>query len=251
MNLLDIKAILDSVSNGDLGAAEALEKLRMLPVEDLGFAQVDHTRPLLQGNPEVVLCEGKTAGQVVDICRALAKASGSFLVTRTSSDIALILAAEFDGLEINDLARTCFLPPSGGQKVTGNGKILIVCAGTSDLPVAEEAAVVARAMGNDVTRLNDVGVAGIHRLLRKRDELWDASVIVVVAGMDGALASVVGGMVSGPVIAVPTSVGYGAAFGGLAALLSMLNSCASGVCVVNIDNGFGAAMAASRANHLS
>jgi NCAIR mutase (PurE)-related protein len=248
LNLSDIKAILDGVSSGDIGTDDAFEKLRMLPVEDLGFAQVDHSRALLQGSPEVVLAEGKTVAQVVEICHALHRANGSFLVTRASSEVATALGADFDSLEVNEIGKTCFLPPTGASESDGKGAVLVVCAGTSDLPVAEEAAVVARAMGNKVTRLNDVGVAGIHRILGKRDELWEASVIIVIAGMDGALASVVGGMVSVPVIAVPTSVGYGAAFGGLAALLSMLNSCASGVCVVNIDNGFGAAMAASRVN---
>lgn len=250
MNLSDIRAILDGVSSGEFAADAALEMLRRLPVEDLGFAQVDHARVLFQGTPEVVLCEGKTVEQVCAICRALEDASGSFLVTRLTRGVAPALREKFERVEVNELARTCFLPPVDGETVTGNGKILVVCAGTSDLPVAEEAAVVAAAMRNEVIRLNDVGVAGIHRILGKREELWNASVVIVVAGMDGALASVVGGMVAVPVIAVPTSVGYGAAFDGLAALLSMLNSCASGVCVVNIDNGFGAAMAASRVNHL-
>lgn len=250
MNLRDIRAILDGVSSGELAADDAFERLRRLPVEDLGFAQVDHARALFQGTPEVVLGEGKTVEQVLSICRALHDVSGSFLVTRATPDVASALQEKFERVEFNELARTCFLPQIDGETVTGNGKILVVCAGTSDLPVAEEAAVVALAMGNEVTRLNDVGVAGIHRILGKREELWNAAVVIVVAGMDGALASVVGGMVAVPVIAVPTSVGYGAAFGGLAALLSMLNSCASGVCVVNIDNGFGAAVAASRANHL-
>ncbi len=250
MNLSDIKAILDGVAKGEIDSDGALERLRSLPIEDIGFAQVDHARALFQGNPEVVLCEGKTVEQVVAICRSLSKASDSFLVTRAFVEAIDALRAEFERVEVNELARTCFMPPPGGLAITGKGRILVVCAGTSDLPVAEEAVVVARAMGNEVDAINDVGVAGIHRLLSKREELWSASVIVVVAGMDGALASVVGGMVSAPVVAVPTSVGYGASFGGLAALLSMLNSCASGVCVVNIDNGFGAAMAASRVNHL-
>jgi NCAIR mutase (PurE)-related protein len=249
LNRSEIRSVLQQVSDGALTPEKAMERLHRLPVEDLGFAQIDHLRPLVQGVAEVVLCQGKTVQQVVAICGALARENGSFLATRASAADLERLATEFEGVEVNALARTVLLPPEGGIGITGRGTVLVVSAGTSDLPVAEEAAVVARALGNEVARLTDVGVAGIHRILNRRRELWEAAVVVVVAGMDGALASVVGGMVAAPVIAVPTSVGYGASFGGVAALLSMLNSCASGVCVVNIDNGFGAAMAASRINH--
>jgi NCAIR mutase (PurE)-related protein len=236
------------VASGTLSPGRALEQLRHFPVEELAHAQVDHARPILQGHPEVVFCEGKTIQQVVDICEALERADGRFLATRASQAVQDALRDRFPRTDVNPLARTAYLPPDPEPEPTGTGTILVVCAGTSDLPVAEEAAVVACAMGNRVDRLTDVGVSGIHRILRKSSKLREAAVIVVVAGMDGALPSVVGGLVSVPVIAVPTSVGYGASFGGLSALLAMLNSCASGVVVVNIDNGFGAAAAASRIN---
>jgi NCAIR mutase (PurE)-related protein len=202
---------------------------------------------LRQGHPEVVFCEGKTPEQVLGICEHLEAASGGFLGTRATADTAALLRSRFPGLVWNELARTVHLPaPVGSKPPVTTGTILVVSAGTSDLPVAEEAAVVAEAFGHPVERLVDVGVAGLHRLLAASDRLRQARVIIVVAGMEGALPSVVGGLVGTPVIAVPTSVGYGASFGGLAALLAMLNSCASGVTVVNIDNGFGAAAAASR-----
>jgi NCAIR mutase (PurE)-related protein len=199
----------------------------------------------------VVFCPGKTASQVVGICEALAAATGSFLATRAEPETVQALRRRFATASVNELARSVHLEPDPPRPSTGRGTILIVTAGTSDLPVAEEAAVVAQAMGNRIERLYDVGVAGIHRLLQRKGMLDGASVLIVVAGMDGALPSVVGGMVSVPVIAVPTSVGYGASFGGIAALLAMLNSCAAGVVVVNIDNGFGAAAAASRINQRS
>jgi NCAIR mutase (PurE)-related protein len=195
----------------------------------------------------VVFCEGKTADQVVAICERLAAASGSFLGTRASEAMALKLQSRFPGTIWNALARTVHLPTAKAQvRGVNPGTILVISAGTSDLPVAEEAAVVAEVYGHSVERLVDVGVAGLHRLLAASEQLQRARVLIVVAGMEGALPSVVGGMVAAPVIAVPTSVGYGAAFGGLAALLGMLNSCAAGLTVVNIDNGFGAAVAASR-----
>jgi NCAIR mutase (PurE)-related protein len=219
-------------------------------VDDLHYAQVDHLRPLTQGFAEVVLASGKTPEQVAGICGSLAEAHGSFLVTRADAAVRDILEQRFPRADVNELGRTVYLAPEPPLAPTGRGTILVVTAGTGDLPVAEEAAVSAAALGNRVARLTDVGVAGIHRVLRKADELHRAAVIIVVAGMDGALPSVVGGLVRVPVIAVPTSVGYGASFGGVAALLAMLNSCASGVAVVNIDNGFGAAAAASRINHL-
>jgi pyridinium-3,5-biscarboxylic acid mononucleotide synthase len=217
--------------------------------ERLPFATIDHLRPITQGHQEVIFCPGKTVGQVVAIAERLDAAGGSFLATRADAPQVDALAARFGRAEVNQLGRTVYMPPDPEPAPTGRGTILICTAGTSDLAVAEEAAVSARAFHNRVERLTDVGVAGIHRLLTQTDVLRAASVIIVVAGMEGALPSVVGGLVKVPVIAVPTSVGYGASFGGLAALLAMLNSCASGVTVVNIDNGFGAAAAASRINH--
>jgi len=217
--------------------------------ERLPFATIDHLRPITQGHQEVIFCPGKTIAQIVAIAERLEAAGGSFLATRSDGDQASALAERFPRAEVNTLGRTVFLPPDPEPAPTGRGTVLICTAGTSDLPVAEEAAVSARALKNRVERLTDVGVAGIHRLLTQTDVLRSAGVIIVVAGMEGALPSVVGGLVKVPVIAVPTSVGYGASFGGLAALLAMLNSCASGVTVVNIDNGFGAAAAASRINH--
>jgi len=220
--------------------------------ERLPFATIDHLRPITQGHQEVILCQGKTAGQVVAIAERLVAAegeAGTFLATRADETHVAALTARFPRAEVNQLGRIVFLPADPEPAPTGRGTVLVCTAGTSDLPVAEEAAVTARAFKNRVERLTDVGVAGIHRLLTQTDVLRSASVIIVVAGMEGALPSVVGGLVKVPVIAVPTSVGYGASFGGLAALLAMLNSCASGVTVVNIDNGFGAAAAASRINH--
>ena len=217
--------------------------------EQLPFATIDHLRPITQGHQEVIFCPDKTIGQVLAIAERLEAAGGSFLATRSDAGQQGALGARFPRAEINGLGRTVYLPPDPEPVPTGRGTVLICTAGTSDLPVAEEAAVTARAFKNRVERLTDVGVAGIHRILTQTDVLRSATVIIVVAGMDGALPSVVGGLVKVPVIAVPTSVGYGASFGGLAALLAMLNSCASGVTVVNIDNGFGAAAAASRINH--
>ncbi|HEX9216859.1 MAG TPA: nickel pincer cofactor biosynthesis protein LarB [Gemmatimonadales bacterium] len=217
--------------------------------EQLPFATIDHLRPITQGHQEVIFCPDKTIGQVVAIAERLEAAGGSFLATRADPGQSAALATRFPRAELNGLGRTVYLPPDPEPAPTGRGTVLVCTAGTSDLPVAEEAAVTARALSNRIERLTDVGVAGIHRVLVQTDVLRSATVILVVAGMDGALASVVGGLVKVPVIAVPTSVGYGASFGGLAALLAMLNSCASGVTVVNIDNGFGAAAAASRINH--
>jgi NCAIR mutase (PurE)-related protein len=242
-----LEDLLAEVAAGRLAPAAALDRLRHLPFEDLGFARIDHHRTLRQGHPEVVFCEGKTTDQVVAICGRLAAMTGTFLGTRCTPEQAAALAAAHPAVRHNTLARTAYLPPDGETAAgAGAGTILVISAGTSDLPVAEEAAVVAEAFGHRVARLVDVGVAGLHRLLAAGDQLREADVIIVVAGMEGALPSVVGGLVKAPVIAVPTSVGYGASFGGLAALLGMLNSCAAGVTVVNIDNGFGAAAAASR-----
>jgi len=218
-------------------------------IERLSFASIDHLRPHMQGHQEVIFCSGKTPGQVSAIAERLAAASGEFLATRAEPAHVEALAAGVPRAEVNQLGHTVYLPPDPEPPPTGRGTVLVVTAGTSDLPVAEEAAVTARALRNRVERLTDVGVAGIHRILTQTDVLRRAAVIIVVAGMEGALPSVVGGLVKAPVIAVPTSVGYGASFGGLAALLAMLNSCVAGVAVVNIDNGFGAAAAASRINH--
>ncbi len=245
-----LKELLASVATRELTPEAALERLSSLPVEDLAFAQVDHLRPLSQGFPEVVFCEGKRPDQILKICDSLERESGMFLVTRADPGIQEALCERFPRATANDLARTVYLAPDPVPPSSGRGTILVVTAGTSDLPVAEEAAVAARAMGNDVEVVADVGVAGIHRVLAQSKALRRAAVVIVVAGMDGALPSVVGGMVKVPVVAVPTSVGYGASFGGIAALLAMLNSCAAGVVVVNIDNGFGAAAAASRMNRV-
>ena len=245
MRAEQLEALLAEVAAGRLPPAAALDRLRHLPFEDLAFARIDHHRALRQGQPEVVFCEGKTLEQVVAICERLAAATGAFLGTRASKAMAEALRRRFPGVQWNAAARTVFQPAPDAPAPSG-GPVLIVSAGTSDLPVAEEAAVVAEAFGTRVERLMDVGVAGLHRLLSAGDVLRQARVVIVVAGMEGALPSVVGGLVAVPVIAVPTSVGYGASFGGLAALLGMLNSCAAGVTVVNIDNGFGAAAAASR-----
>ena len=245
MRAEQLEALLADVAAGRLAPDTALERLRHLPYEDLAFARIDHHRALRQGQPETVFCEGKTLEQVVAICERLAAATGSFLGTRANGAMAQALRARFPRVEWNATARTVFLPAADASPPT-HGPVLVVSAGTSDLPVAEEAAVVAEAYGARVERLMDVGVAGLHRLLAAGGTLQRARVVIVVAGMEGALPSVVGGLVAVPVIAVPTSVGYGASFGGLAALLGMLNSCAAGVTVVNIDNGFGAAAAASR-----
>jgi len=220
------------------------------PPEQLPFATIDHLRPHTQGHQEVIFAQGKTPHQVVGIAERLFEASGMFLATRTEAGHRQALAARFPRALLNELGRTAYLPQDPEPPPSGRGTVLVVTAGTADLPVAEEAAVTARAFGNRVDRLTDVGVAGIHRVLSQTSVLRSAAVVIVVAGMEGALPSVVGGLVRVPVIAVPTSVGYGASFGGLAALLGMLNSCAAGVTVVNIDNGFGAAAAASRINHL-
>ncbi len=243
-----IKRILEDVKTGDLGIEAAVVQLEKLPFEDLGFAKVDHHRETRQGFPEVVFCEGKTVDQVLSISRKIVEAGSPLLGTRATEEMADALLEALPEAEVNRLARTVVVRADGSSSATCSGKVLVVSAGTSDLPVAEEASVTADVMGNQVERLYDVGVSGIHRLLAYREEISEASVIVVVAGMEGALPSVVGGLVSVPVVAVPTSVGYGASFGGLAALLGMMNSCAPGVTVVNIDNGFGAGFAASLIN---
>jgi hypothetical protein len=239
--------LLAAVQSGACSVDEALARLRSLPYEDIGFAKLDHHRALRNGFPEVVLGQGKTADQIVAIGERLAAAGGNVLVTRVAPDAAERLVREVPGFESHPLPRIA-LRRAAPVDVAGRGTVLVVSAGTADLPVAEEAALSAEIMGNPVERLYDVGVSGLHRLLEQRERLWDAAVLIVVAGMEGALPSVVGGLVDRPVVAVPTSIGYGTSFGGLAALLGMLNTCAAGVVVVNIDNGFGAAAAASRMN---
>jgi hypothetical protein len=244
-----LREILARVAVGSLGTEEAVQLLKDLPFEDLGFAKVDHHRSLRGIVPEVVFGQGKSPAQIVAIARRLIATGQNLLITRLSPDVARAVMVELPEASYFAEARIAWLRQASPD-FRGRGAVLVVAAGTADLPVAEEAAVTAEFVGNEVRRLYDVGVAGIHRLLANRDELRAASVLVVVAGMEGALPSVVGGIVDRPVIAVPTSVGYGASFGGLAALLAMLNSCAAGVTVVNVDNGFGAAVAASLINRV-
>ena len=248
----ELQRILDEVQRGELestaAAARILQVMRAAPFEDLGFARVDTHRELRQGFPEVILGVGKTPAQIAAIAERLLARGQTLLVTRATQDAFEAVRAIAPAAEYHADARAITL--RRGAVPAGKGTILIACAGTSDLPVAEEAAVTADIMGNVVDRLYDVGVAGIHRVLREQQRLQSARVVIVVAGMEGALPSVVAGLVQVPVIAVPTSIGYGASFGGLAALLGMLNSCANGVSVVNIDNGFGAACVASAINHL-
>ncbi len=248
MNAEAIRKIFEEVRKGKLLPDEAVQRLRHLPFEDLGFAKVDHHRALRAGMPEVILGEGKTPAQIAQIFSRLAKHGGNILATRTSPQQFAAVKKKAPKAEYRKLARAVVLRRE--RKKYGKGIIAVVSAGTSDIPVAEEAVVTAELMGNDVERLYDVGVAGIHRLLANRGALTRARVVVVCAGMEGALPSVVGGLIGVPVIAVPTSVGYGAAFKGLAALLGMMNSCASNVSVVNIDNGFGAGYVASLINRL-
>jgi NCAIR mutase (PurE)-related protein len=252
MNLPPLRDLLEQVSRGTLQAGDAEEQLltylRELPFEDLGFARVDHHRALRQGFPEVVLGTGKTPVHIATIASRIVARGHSLLVTRTDEIAFAAVRAEVRDASFHPEARAITLQQK--DITPGNGMVLVVAAGTSDRSVAEEAVVTAELMGNQVERLYDVGVAGLHRLLSAHDRLTAARVIIVVAGMEGALPSVIGGLVSVPIIAVPTSVGYGASFGGVAALLGMLNSCAGGVSVVNIDNGFGAATIASLINHL-
>ena len=246
MNAKSLRELFESVREGRVSADEAVARLRHLPFEDLGFAKVDHHRALRQGMPEVIFSEGKSPAQVAGIFSRLAAHGGNILATRATEAQYHAVSAQFPKVEYRPLARAITLQRD--RKRHGKGTIAVISAGTSDIPVAEEAVVTAELMGNRVRHLYDVGVAGIHRLLAHRSVLAEARVIIVCAGMEGALPSVVGGLVGVPVIAVPTSVGYGAAFEGLAALLGMLNSCASNVSVVNIDNGFGAAYVASLIN---
>lgn len=247
MNEKDLKKILNDVKEGSMSDTQALEALRTLPFEDLGFANIDHHRSIRKGFPEVIYGKGKTTDQIIKIIGNMASKNSPVLATRIDKKKAPKIKKA--------LPKAKYYPASGALTLTtgktennGIGTILVVSAGTSDIPVAEEAIVTAEIMGNHVEHIYDIGVAGIHRLMNQKDKIRQANVIVVVAGMEGALPSVVGGLVSRPVIAVPTSTGYGASFGGIAALLGMLNSCSAGVTVVNIDNGFGAGYMASLIN---
>ncbi len=241
-----LRLLLEEVREGKKSVEEALEALRGFPFEELDFARLDTHRALRKGFPEVVFCPGKTPLQVVEIMRRLHERSGRVMATRASPDIAEAVKEAFPEAKYFPEARVLFLGEPAPK--TGRGTVLVITAGTADIPVAEEAAVTAELLGSPVERLYDVGVAGLHRLLAYREKLFSANVIVVVAGMEGALPSVVGGLVARPVVAVPTSVGYGAHWGGLASLLTMLNTCVPGVVVVNIDNGFGAGYVAHLIN---
>lgn len=247
MNPSELHKLLSAIRSGQLSVEEGLSRLATLPFEDVGEALIDHHRSLRQGAPEVIFGQGKNPEQIMRIAEGLLNGSNNVLVTRLDADKAAPLVERWPEATYDPLGRTLTIVRHT-VPTTGRGPVLVICAGTSDLPVAREAATVARMLGNCVEELADVGVAGLHRLLAHLDQLRQASVIIAVAGMEGALPSVIGGLVAAPVIAVPTSVGYGASLGGVAALLGMLNSCASGVTVVNIDNGFGAACAAARMN---
>ncbi len=248
MNRAQIETLLNEVREGRTGVDQALDRLRGMPFEDLGFAKLDHHRALRTGMPEVIFAAGKATQQVAQIFARMAKAGGNVLATRVTPDMVEAVRAVEPRAEFHETARAITLAQA--PTPPGKGTIAVVCAGTSDLPVAEEAAVTARLMGNTVELIADVGVAGIHRLLAQTSSLQSARVLIVCAGMEGALPTVVGGLVHAPVLAVPTSVGYGASLGGVAALLGMLNTCTPNVSVVNIDNGFGAACIASLINHL-
>lgn len=244
----EIKELLNGVKDGTMSVEDALLQLKAQPFEDIGYAKIDMHRKIRQGAAEVIYGAGKTAEQIVGIVKLMTeKGQDRILITRLSEESAQVIAKEVE-MEYHKLAKVGIVGKM--PKPDGIGKIIVATGGTSDIPVAEEAALTAEIHGNEVVRLYDVGVAGLHRILSHKEDLMNASVVIAIAGMEGALASVVGGLVDCPVIAVPTSVGYGAAFGGIAALLSMLNSCASGVSVVNIDNGFGAGYLAGMINHM-
>lgn len=245
MDPTKLRALLDRVAAGEVEIDAAMKTLRDLPFTDLGYAMVDHHRALRQGVPEVIFGEGKSAVQIVGIARSIVAHGSTCLITRVSPDKAMAVLSEFPGARHAELARTITIA-SGEIEKRGSGPVAIVAAGTSDMPVAEEACETLAALGRDVIRMYDVGVSGIHRILARREELARAVAVIVIAGMEGALPSVVGGLTDRPVIGVPTSVGYGTALSGFTPLMAMLTSCASGVTVVNIDNGFGAAFAAAR-----
>jgi NCAIR mutase (PurE)-related protein len=249
MDIRKLEDLLKKVKSGKITLDEALAELKSLPFEDLGFTRIDHHRSLRKGFPEVIWGEGKTSGQILSIIKQLKRKGQNILITRLEEKKAKAIRKVFPKSQYYPISKVLtYLTHS--VKSEGKGKILVITAGTTDIPVAEEALVTARFMGNRVEAIYDVGVAGIHRLLSERQRLEGARVLIVVAGMEGALPSVVGGLVDSPVIAVPTSVGYGTSFGGITALLAMLNSCASGVAVVNIDNGFGAGYMASLINRI-
>jgi pyridinium-3,5-biscarboxylic acid mononucleotide synthase len=248
MNQEKLKTLLEAIKHGTVEIDDAIQSLRHLPFEDLGFSKIDHHRQIRTGFPEVIFCQGKTVEQVKMISERILAAGHPLLATRATSEMFEAVKSVNASARFNEPGRTIMVGQPSGELLDG---ILVVSAGTSDIPVAEEAVETAEMMGNRVERLYDVGVAGLHRLLSNHEKLLNANVLIVVAGMEGALPSVVGGLVDIPVIAVPTSIGYGASFGGIAALLGMLNSCASGVTVVNIDNGFGAGYSASLMNRLS
>jgi NCAIR mutase (PurE)-related protein len=248
MNKLELNQLLQGIKNNEIEIAEAMKRLEDLPFTDLGFAKIDNHREIRVGYPEVIYCAGKTVEQVTGIVELMLAKNNSILATRASKAMYEAVKVFCGDACYNELGRTITIR-RGAERLT-ESYIAIVAAGTSDLPVVEEAAETAKILGNRVEKITDVGVAGIHRLFARMDVLRGAKVLIVVAGMEGALASVIGGLVDKPIIAVPTSVGYGANFGGIAALLSMLNSCAGGVSVVNIDNGFGAAYSASMINKL-
>ena len=248
MNRSQIEALLNDVQSNRTSVPDAVERLKDLPFEDLGFAKLDHHRSLRTGMPEVIFSAGKTPDQVASIFAHMAKAGGNVLATRASRECFEAVSVAEPRATYHERARAITLEQT--KAPAGKGTVCVVCAGTSDLPVAEEAAITTRLMGNTTELIADVGVAGIHRLLAQKQSLQSARVLIVCAGMEGALPTVVAGLVQAPVLAVPTSVGYGASFGGVAALLGMLNTCSPNVCVVNIDNGFGAACIASLINHL-
>ena len=248
MNLEHLKGLLEQVQKGSMDLETALSRLRKLPYDDIEFAKIDNHRSIRTGIQEVIYCNGKTVEHIVAIARRMSDNYFNILGTRVNQEVFEEIQKEIKDCGYYKEARIVVFNPRSVEKV---GKIAVVCAGTADIPVAEEACVTAETLGNKVSRIYDVGVAGIHRLLDSCDDIFNANVAVVVAGMEGALASVVGGLVSCPVIGVPTSIGYGTSFGGISALLSMLNSCASGVSVVNIDNGFGAGYQAGLINKIA
>jgi len=247
MNEQEIRKIMVDLKSGKVEVGEAIKKLKFLPFEDLGFAKIDHHRTLRKGFPEAVFCQNKTVNQVVEIVKRLSKDNNTVLATRATIEMFKAVKKHVKTAEYNKKSKTIVINKKKLDNQAKN-KILILTAGTSDINVAEEAAVVAESMGNRVERIYDVGVAGLHRLLNNKDQIEDANVLIIVAGMDGVLPSVVSGLFGKPIIAVPTSVGYGASFKGIAPLLTMLNSCSPGVVVVNIDNGFGAGYFAGMIN---
>ena len=244
----ELREVLEKVAAGGMSPEEAFQKLRDYPYQDLGFAKVDHHREVRKGFPEIIYGQGKTAAQILGIAEEICRRGNSLLITRAGPEIYRKVRPKIPGCLYNALGRTIYLKKK--SPAPGKGKIAVITAGTSDIPVAEEAFVTCEMLGNETERIYDVGVAGIHRLIGEMDKIRKARLIIAVAGMEGALPSVVAGMVNVPVIAVPTSVGYGASFQGVSALLAMLNSCPGGVAVVNIDNGFGAGYLASLINHL-